>query len=139
MPVIDLGPDEEGHGDDRGGETDLHGQRRARGAGSRPSVLSATNIAPWVRNSSRVVSAAEQRVGVEQVEEAADVLLVGVDRHAAQDVGEGDAPQQRRHERADEDREVPAGAASAASSRLARYSKARPRTISATRISSSGR
>ena len=39
--------------------------------------------------------AAEQRVGVQQREQRARVLAVGVDRHAVDDVGPGHAPQQR--------------------------------------------
>ena len=52
--------------------------------------------------------AAEQGDRVEQGEEVAGELLVGVDRHPAHDVGERDPPQQGRHERADDDRLVPA-------------------------------
>ncbi len=105
---VDLGPEQEGDRDNGGAERRPgSAEARARRARIRPSVLSEMNIAPWVRNSSSVVTPAQQGVGIQQVEEAAGVLQVGVDRHAAQDVGEGDAPQQRRHERADDDGQVP--------------------------------
>ena len=51
--------------------------------------------------------AAEQRVRVQQVEERPGPLVVRVDRNAAQDVRERDAPQQRRQRAAPEDRAVP--------------------------------
>ena len=51
---------------------------------------------------------AEQRVGVEQVEEGAGVLVLGVDRDAVDDVRPADSPEQRRQEAARDQRPLPA-------------------------------
>ena len=132
LPLSTLGPHQEGDRDDGGGGAHRQGQGPGARAGSRPSVLSATKIAPCVRNSSSVMSAAEQGVGVEQVEEPADVLAgprrsgprarcwrtprptAAPARSEPTMIARSQRPRQR------------------SSSRLARYSKATPRTIRAT-------
>ncbi len=48
-------------------------------------------------------------VRIEQIPETADIVHVGVNRHAAQHVGEGHTEQQRRDETADKDAPVPQG------------------------------
>lgn len=50
---------------------------------------------------------AEQSVRVQQGEERSGEVFVGVDRNPADDVGEGDAPQECGDGRADHDRRVP--------------------------------
>ena len=75
-----------------------------------PSVLSVRNSSPWVDEQQERRQAAQEPERVEQREQAARVLLVRVDRHAGDDVGEGDAPQQRRQEAADRDHGVHAPA-----------------------------
>ena len=47
------------------------------------------------------------RAEAEQREEVAGELAVGVERHAADDVADRDAEQQRRHRAAEEERPVP--------------------------------
>ena len=83
--------------------------------------------------------AAEEGVRVEQVPEVADVLHVGVDLHAAHDVAEGHAPQQRPGSARSRRSRAPSCVCQCSSGRLARYSKATPRTIRQSRMSSSGR
>ena len=101
--------------------------------GCSPSVLSARNTAPWVTNSGSVVRPPSSPYGLSSVNRLPVNSLSASIGTPGDDVREGDAPQQRRHERADGDRASQRGR-QAASSRLPRYSKATPRTISATRI-----
>ena len=49
---------------------------------------------------------AEQRERVEEVAEAADELVVRVQRHPPHDVAEGNSPEHRREHRADDDQQV---------------------------------
>ena len=116
-------------GDSDGADAEPDGEARRPGARMSPVVFRARKTAPWARNSAEVVEAAEQRVRVEQVDQAAGVVVVGVQGHAADDVGEGDAPQQRRYQRADEDARCPSGASRRRRRACARYSKATPRTM----------
>ncbi len=52
--------------------------------------------------------AAQERVGVQQVEQRAGELEVLIDRHAADDVGHRDTPEERRDGRTDHDHQVEA-------------------------------
>ena len=96
-----------------------------------PVVFSARKTAPWVRNSASVVRPPSRAYGLSRSQQAAGVLVVGVERHAAHDVGERDAPQERGHQRADDDAPRPSARFHAGSWRLPRYSKATPAQRSA--------
>jgi hypothetical protein len=100
-------PGEERDGEDGGGQSEPHGEA----AGAVPDVaggLQGDEDGAVGEEQRRGGGAAEQGVRVEQVEQAADVLVIGVQWYAAQDVGERHAPQDRRYQRTDEDRRVPA-------------------------------
>ena len=73
---------------------------------------------------------AEQRVGVEQGEQGAGVLVLGVQRDTGHDVGERDAPQQRRA-RASRPRSRRPSCAATGRCRPCRGTRRRPRARSA--------
>ena len=103
-----------------------------------PSVLSATNIAPWVRKRNSVTSPPSSPIGLSRVKMVPvkslvssigtpRTMLANATPHRNAGTYEPTMIARSHHE------------CQAASGRWWRYSNARPRTISATRISSSGR
>lgn len=54
-----------------------------------PSDFRARKIAPWVKEDRARDQAEEQGEQVEQVEEAADVFMIGIQRHPSHEVAEG--------------------------------------------------
>lgn len=81
---------------------------------------------------------AEQRLWLEQVKEAADVVAGGPDRHSVQNVCESDSPEECGQGTSKEEGTVPPAPPGQAFS-LLRNSKAAARQIRATRISSRAR
>jgi hypothetical protein len=114
----------------------------------RPGGAQAEEQRPVQRRQREEREPAEQGVGVEQVEQRRADDAVGPELDAAHDVGEHQAPPERGHGAAGDDRGVPAGAPAPRvdvappalrGGSLPRYSNATPRSTRASTIASTGR